>query len=176
MLYLPKLCTSGLSSYVTQVIQLPRNSITLYGNESTDDHDSLSYEWSLSPESKDKVVEMQVRYSRSLCVIAFTRFSLDKRIMDNGGIFFWCVFREYGHRSCSCLPCRRETTPFSWLWQTQLDSRTPPRSPSLCSQVNSWTINFKKGSCLPYLLTHVFLIRLLSCVHHLNQNLVSQNF
>ncbi|GAA6233205.1 dyslexia-associated protein KIAA0319-like protein homolog, partial [Lates japonicus] len=42
-----------------EVIQLPRNSITLYGNESTDDHDSLSYEWSLSPESKDKVVEMQ---------------------------------------------------------------------------------------------------------------------
>ncbi|KAL6099503.1 kiaa0319l [Pungitius sinensis] len=42
-----------------QVIQLPRNSITLYGNQSTDDHDSLSYEWSLSPESKGKVVEMQ---------------------------------------------------------------------------------------------------------------------
>lgn len=42
-----------------QVITLPRNSITLYGNESTDDHDSLSYEWSLSTESKDKVVEMQ---------------------------------------------------------------------------------------------------------------------
>ncbi|KAL3984092.1 prolyl 4-hydroxylase [Sarotherodon galilaeus] len=42
-----------------QVIQLPRNSITLYGNQSADDHDSLSYEWSLSPESKDKVVEMQ---------------------------------------------------------------------------------------------------------------------
>ncbi|XP_034747396.1 dyslexia-associated protein KIAA0319-like protein [Etheostoma cragini] len=42
-----------------QVIQLPRNSITLYGNQSTDDHDSLSYEWSLSTESKDKVVEMQ---------------------------------------------------------------------------------------------------------------------
>ncbi|XP_059205443.1 dyslexia-associated protein KIAA0319-like protein [Centropristis striata] len=42
-----------------QVIQLPRNSITLYGNQSTDDHDPLSYEWSLSPESKDKVVEMQ---------------------------------------------------------------------------------------------------------------------
>ncbi|XP_005452806.1 dyslexia-associated protein KIAA0319-like protein [Oreochromis niloticus] len=42
-----------------QVIQLPRNSITLNGNQSTDDHDSLSYEWSLSPESKDKVVEMQ---------------------------------------------------------------------------------------------------------------------
>lgn len=45
---------------LNQVIQLPRNSISLYGNQSTDDHDSLSYEWSLSPESKDKVVEMQV--------------------------------------------------------------------------------------------------------------------
>uniref|UniRef100_A0A8C6SV55 Si:ch211-193k19.1 n=1 Tax=Neogobius melanostomus TaxID=47308 RepID=A0A8C6SV55_9GOBI len=42
-----------------QMITLPRNSIMLYGNQSTDDHDSLSYEWSLSPESKDKVVEMQ---------------------------------------------------------------------------------------------------------------------
>ncbi|KAM4725087.1 dyslexia-associated protein KIAA0319-like protein [Anableps anableps] len=42
-----------------QAIQLPRNSITLYGNQSKDDHDNLSYEWSLSPESKDKVVEMQ---------------------------------------------------------------------------------------------------------------------
>lgn len=42
-----------------KAIQLPLNSITLYGNGSTDDHDSLSYEWSLSPQSKDKVVEMQ---------------------------------------------------------------------------------------------------------------------
>ncbi|XP_054619286.1 dyslexia-associated protein KIAA0319-like protein isoform X1 [Dunckerocampus dactyliophorus] len=42
-----------------QVITLPRNAITLYGNQSADDHDSLAYEWSLSPESKDKVVEMQ---------------------------------------------------------------------------------------------------------------------
>ncbi|KAM8884582.1 dyslexia-associated protein KIAA0319-like protein isoform 1-T2 [Synchiropus picturatus] len=42
-----------------QVITLPRNSITLYGNQSTDDHDALSYEWSLSSESNDKVVEMQ---------------------------------------------------------------------------------------------------------------------
>lgn len=49
-----------LTPSFSQVIQLPRNSITLYGNQSTDDHDSLSYEWSLSPESKDKVVEMQV--------------------------------------------------------------------------------------------------------------------
>ena len=43
-----------------QVITLPRNSITLYGNESTDDHEPLNYEWSLSPLSKAKVVEMQV--------------------------------------------------------------------------------------------------------------------
>ncbi|XP_062291937.1 dyslexia-associated protein KIAA0319-like protein isoform X2 [Scomber scombrus] len=42
-----------------QVITLPRNSMTLYGNQSTDDHDPLGYEWSLSSESKDKVVEMQ---------------------------------------------------------------------------------------------------------------------
>ncbi|XP_041089859.1 dyslexia-associated protein KIAA0319-like protein [Polyodon spathula] len=42
-----------------QVITLPQNSITLFGNQSTDDHGLLSYEWSLSPQSKDKVVEMQ---------------------------------------------------------------------------------------------------------------------
>lgn len=44
-----------------QVITLPRNSVTLHGNQSTDDHEPLAYEWSLSPESKGKVVEMQVR-------------------------------------------------------------------------------------------------------------------
>ncbi|XP_076865096.1 dyslexia-associated protein KIAA0319-like protein [Brachyhypopomus gauderio] len=42
-----------------QVITLPRNSITLNGNHSTDDHEPLAYEWSLSPDSKGKVVEMQ---------------------------------------------------------------------------------------------------------------------
>ncbi|XP_048850483.1 dyslexia-associated protein KIAA0319-like protein [Brienomyrus brachyistius] len=42
-----------------QVITLPHNSITLYGNQSTDDHDPLAYQWSLTPESKGKVVEMQ---------------------------------------------------------------------------------------------------------------------
>uniref|UniRef100_A0A7M4FLU7 KIAA0319 like n=1 Tax=Crocodylus porosus TaxID=8502 RepID=A0A7M4FLU7_CROPO len=42
-----------------QVITLPQNSITLYGNQSTDDHRIVSYEWSLSPSSKGKVVEMQ---------------------------------------------------------------------------------------------------------------------
>ncbi|XP_076790307.1 dyslexia-associated protein KIAA0319-like protein homolog isoform X2 [Arvicanthis niloticus] len=42
-----------------QVITLPQNSITLFGNQSTDDHGIASYEWSLSPSSKGKVVEMQ---------------------------------------------------------------------------------------------------------------------
>ncbi|XP_060640159.2 dyslexia-associated protein KIAA0319-like protein homolog isoform X1 [Anolis sagrei] len=42
-----------------QVITLPQNTITLYGNQSTDDHGIVSYEWSLSPNSKGKVVEMQ---------------------------------------------------------------------------------------------------------------------
>ncbi|KAM4699587.1 dyslexia-associated protein KIAA0319-like protein homolog isoform 1-T2 [Discoglossus pictus] len=42
-----------------QVITLPRNSIILYGNLSTDDHGIVSYEWSLSPNSKGKVMEMQ---------------------------------------------------------------------------------------------------------------------
>ncbi|XP_013997411.1 dyslexia-associated protein KIAA0319-like protein isoform X1 [Salmo salar] len=42
-----------------QVITLPRNVVTLHGNQSADDHEPLSYEWSLSPESKGKVVEMQ---------------------------------------------------------------------------------------------------------------------
>lgn len=78
---------SGISFYFIQVIQLPRNSITLYGNESTDDHDSLSYEWSLSPESKDKVVEMQVRYLRTVNILnVLVSFSLKKRIMANSGI------------------------------------------------------------------------------------------
>ncbi|XP_055467181.1 dyslexia-associated protein KIAA0319-like protein homolog isoform X2 [Psammomys obesus] len=42
-----------------QVITLPQNSIALFGNQSTDDHGITSYEWSLSPSSKGKVVEMQ---------------------------------------------------------------------------------------------------------------------
>lgn len=46
-----------------QVITLPRNSVTLHGNQSTDDHEPLAYEWSLASQSKGKVVEMQVRSS-----------------------------------------------------------------------------------------------------------------
>nr|XP_014353719.1 PREDICTED: dyslexia-associated protein KIAA0319 homolog isoform X1 [Latimeria chalumnae] len=42
-----------------QAITLPQNYITLNGNQSSDDHHILNYEWSLSPASKGKVVAMQ---------------------------------------------------------------------------------------------------------------------
>ncbi|KAG8442317.1 hypothetical protein GDO86_011204 [Hymenochirus boettgeri] len=42
-----------------QIITLPQNYITLNGNQSSDDHQIVSYEWSLSPNSKGKVVAMQ---------------------------------------------------------------------------------------------------------------------
>ncbi|XP_048468998.1 dyslexia-associated protein KIAA0319-like [Rhincodon typus] len=42
-----------------QAITLPCNSITLNGNQSSDDYQIVNYEWSLSPNSKGKVVEMQ---------------------------------------------------------------------------------------------------------------------
>lgn len=64
-----KVEANGSCASSAQVIQLPRNSISLNGSLSTDDHDSLSYEWSLSPESKDKVVEMQVRRAETAALI-----------------------------------------------------------------------------------------------------------
>ncbi|XP_066045570.1 dyslexia-associated protein KIAA0319 homolog isoform X1 [Chamaea fasciata] len=42
-----------------QAVTLPQNFITLNGNQSSDDHEIVSYEWSLSPRSKGKVVAMQ---------------------------------------------------------------------------------------------------------------------
>uniref|UniRef100_A0A8C5LS16 KIAA0319 like n=1 Tax=Leptobrachium leishanense TaxID=445787 RepID=A0A8C5LS16_9ANUR len=51
----PPVANSGAN----QVITLPKNSIVLYGNLSTDDHGIVSYEWSLSPSSKGNVMEMQ---------------------------------------------------------------------------------------------------------------------
>ncbi|XP_048364046.1 dyslexia-associated protein KIAA0319 homolog isoform X2 [Sphaerodactylus townsendi] len=42
-----------------QVICLPQNSVTLSGNQSYDDHEIVSYEWSLSPKSRGKEVAMQ---------------------------------------------------------------------------------------------------------------------
>ncbi|XP_060100114.1 dyslexia-associated protein KIAA0319 homolog isoform X2 [Heteronotia binoei] len=42
-----------------QVISLPQNSVILSGNQSYDDHEIVSYEWSLSPKSKGKEVAMQ---------------------------------------------------------------------------------------------------------------------
>nr|XP_025746821.1 dyslexia-associated protein KIAA0319 homolog [Callorhinus ursinus] len=42
-----------------QTITLPQNSITLNGNQSSDDHQIVLYEWSLGPGSKSKEVVMQ---------------------------------------------------------------------------------------------------------------------
>ncbi|XP_065740701.1 dyslexia-associated protein KIAA0319 homolog isoform X2 [Phocoena phocoena] len=42
-----------------QTITLPQNSITLNGNESSDDHQIVLYEWSLGPGSESKEVAMQ---------------------------------------------------------------------------------------------------------------------
>ncbi|NXT17919.1 K0319 protein, partial [Syrrhaptes paradoxus] len=51
----PPIANAGPNRAVT----LPQNSITLNGNQSSDDHEIVSYEWSLSPKSKGKVVTMQ---------------------------------------------------------------------------------------------------------------------
>nr|XP_023411463.1 dyslexia-associated protein KIAA0319 homolog [Loxodonta africana] len=42
-----------------QTITLPQNSITLNGNQSSDDHQIVHYEWSLGPSSESKEVAMQ---------------------------------------------------------------------------------------------------------------------
>lgn len=51
-----------------QAVTLPQNFITLNGNQSSDDHEIVSYEWSLSPKSKGKVVAMQVCLFLPSCV------------------------------------------------------------------------------------------------------------
>ncbi|XP_032901087.1 dyslexia-associated protein KIAA0319-like protein homolog isoform X2 [Amblyraja radiata] len=73
-----------------QVLTLPKNSIMLYGNQSTDDHGIIGYEWSLSPKSKSKVVEMQgVRTS-----------SLQLSAMQEGDyIFQLTVTDSLGHQA-----------------------------------------------------------------------------
>lgn len=42
-----------------QTITLPQNSITLNGNQSSDDHQIVLYEWSLGPGNESKEVDMQ---------------------------------------------------------------------------------------------------------------------
>uniref|UniRef100_A0A8C5FEF2 KIAA0319 like n=2 Tax=Gadus morhua TaxID=8049 RepID=A0A8C5FEF2_GADMO len=70
-----------------QVITLPRNSVTLYGNESTDDHEPLNYEWSLSPLSKAKVVEMQGVRTPTLQLSAMQEgdYTFKLKVSDSSG-------------------------------------------------------------------------------------------
>ncbi|KAM4631188.1 dyslexia-associated protein KIAA0319-like protein isoform 1-T2 [Polymixia lowei] len=70
-----------------QVITLPRNSIMLNGNQSTDDHEPLGYEWSLSPESKGKVVEMQGVRTPTLQLSAMQEgdYTFQLTVMDSAG-------------------------------------------------------------------------------------------
>uniref|UniRef100_A0A4W3J2E8 KIAA0319 like n=1 Tax=Callorhinchus milii TaxID=7868 RepID=A0A4W3J2E8_CALMI len=70
-----------------QVITLPKNSITLYGNQSTDDHGIVSYEWSLSPKSKDKVVETQGVRTSSLQLSTMKEgdYIFQLTVMDSAG-------------------------------------------------------------------------------------------
>ncbi|KAK2112859.1 hypothetical protein P7K49_007125 [Saguinus oedipus] len=51
-------------------ITLPQNSITLNGNQSSDDHQIVFYEWSLGPGSEDKHVAMQASSPSCLQTLA----------------------------------------------------------------------------------------------------------
>ncbi|XP_075709476.1 dyslexia-associated protein KIAA0319-like protein homolog [Rhinoderma darwinii] len=70
-----------------QVITLPRNAIVLYGNLSTDDHGIVSYEWSLSPSSKGKVMEMQGVRTSTLQLSALQEgdYTFQLTVTDSGG-------------------------------------------------------------------------------------------
>ncbi|CAD7673803.1 unnamed protein product [Nyctereutes procyonoides] len=52
-------CPPVANAGPNQTITLPQNSITLNGNQSSDDHQIVLYEWSLGPGSENKEVAMQ---------------------------------------------------------------------------------------------------------------------
>uniref|UniRef100_W5LWA4 KIAA0319 like n=1 Tax=Lepisosteus oculatus TaxID=7918 RepID=W5LWA4_LEPOC len=70
-----------------QVITLPRNYITLYGNQSTDDHGPLGYEWTLSPNSKGKVMEVQGVMTSTLQLSALQEgdYTFQLTVTDSAG-------------------------------------------------------------------------------------------
>uniref|UniRef100_A0A803K4I0 KIAA0319 n=1 Tax=Xenopus tropicalis TaxID=8364 RepID=A0A803K4I0_XENTR len=70
-----------------QVITLPQNAIILNGNMSSDDQKIVSYEWSLSPSSKGKVVAMQSVHSPYLQVSAMQvgKYTFELTVTDLSG-------------------------------------------------------------------------------------------
>lgn len=52
-----------------QVIRLPMNHLTLWANQSTDDHAISSFLWSLQPSSPAKSATIQVKnYKLNMCI------------------------------------------------------------------------------------------------------------
>ncbi|XP_067857557.1 dyslexia-associated protein KIAA0319-like, partial [Heptranchias perlo] len=70
-----------------QVITLPRNSVTLNGNQSSDDYQIVNYEWSLSPNSEGKVVAMQGVRTRLLQLSAMQEgdYTFQLTVTDSAG-------------------------------------------------------------------------------------------
>ncbi|XP_018125013.2 dyslexia-associated protein KIAA0319 isoform X2 [Xenopus laevis] len=70
-----------------RVITLPQNSIILNGNMSSDDQKIVSYEWSLSPSSKGKVVALQGVHSPYLQVSAMQvgKYTFELTVTDSSG-------------------------------------------------------------------------------------------
>lgn len=70
-----------------QVVTLPRNNITLNGNQSRDDHMIVNYEWSLSADSKSKVVVMQGMQSPCLQLSAMQEgdYTFQLTVTDSSG-------------------------------------------------------------------------------------------
>ncbi|XP_008051516.1 dyslexia-associated protein KIAA0319 homolog, partial [Carlito syrichta] len=70
-----------------QTITLPQNSITLNGNQSSDDHQIILYEWSLGPGSEGKEVAMQGVQTPYLHLSAMKEggYMFQLMVMDSSG-------------------------------------------------------------------------------------------
>ena len=70
-----------------QTITLPQNSITLNGNQSSDDHQIVLYEWSLVPGSESKEVAMQV--SSPSCLQTFICLAIYSSVSQSVHLSFF---------------------------------------------------------------------------------------